>query len=323
MRRAHPCFQCIVWHLDMTSMHSLLIESSLLVPLEALLQERHVSRAAARVGLTQSAMSRVLARLREALGDPLLVRSGRSMTLSPRAERLREPLRAALANLERVLAKDDAFDPATTRRSFRVATVDYGAAVAIVPLMSRITARSPNVDVAVEPLGADSLDELESGTLDFVLAPHRKASAGVVWTRLLTDRFVSVVRERHPKVRTTLDLDLFCALSHVVVVPERRATNAVDKLLADLGRERRVSLRVPSFLVALHAIADSDMILTTPESIARIFARKLDLRVLAPPVSLGPLSLSLAWHERHRADPSHLWLRKMIVEAVRAPSDAR
>ncbi len=301
----------------MTPVHSLLLDSSLLVPLDALLQERHVSRAAARVGLTQSAMSRVLARLRDALGDPLLVRSGRSMALSPRAERLAQPLSLAVANLERVLAGDDVFEPATSRRSFHVATVDYGAAVAIAPLMRAVTEQAPHVDLSVEPLRSDSLDELESGTLDFVLAPRRKSSAGIVWTKLPTDRFVSVVRKQHPLVGRKLTLDLYCSLSHVVVVPERRATNAVDKLLENVGRRRHVGLRVPSFLVAPLAVAESDMILTTPESVAKIFARSLDLRMLAPPLPLEGVSLSLAWHERQRADPGHTWLRRMIAEAVR------
>jgi DNA-binding transcriptional LysR family regulator len=301
----------------MTPAHSMLLDSSLLIPLDALLKERHVSRAAARVGLTQSAMSRVLARLRDTLGDPLLVRSGRSMTLSPRAEALAQPLSLAIANLERVLAGDDAFDPATSRRSFRVATVDYGAAVAIAPLMRMITEQAPNVDLSVDPLRSDSLDELDPGALDFVLAPRRRSSAGIVWTKLPADRFVSVVRKRHPRVGAKLDLDLYCSLAHVVVVPERRATNAIDTLLARVGRRRHVGLRVPSFLVAPLAVAESDMILTTPESVARIFAQSLALRVLAPPLPIEAVSLSLAWHERQRADPGHTWLRRMIVDAAR------
>jgi DNA-binding transcriptional LysR family regulator len=300
----------------MTPVHTLRLDASLLMPLDALLQERHVSRAAARVGLTQSAMSRVLARLRDALGDPLLVRSGRSMALSPRAERLAEPLRLAMLNLERVLAGNDAFEPATSRRSFRVATVDYGAAVAIAPLMRRLTEQAPHVELSVEPLRSDSLDELESGTLDFVLAPRRKSSAGIVWVKLPADRFVSIVRKQHPRVGKKLTLDLYCSLSHVVVVPERRAVNAVDKLLEGVGRRRHVGLRVPSFLVAPLAVAASDMILTTPESVASLFAKSLELRVLAPPLALEGVSLALAWHERQRADPGHTWLRRLIAAGL-------
>jgi DNA-binding transcriptional LysR family regulator len=301
----------------MNPAHVLLLDSSLLLPLDALLQERHVSRAAARVGLTQSAMSRVLARLRDALGDPLLVRSGRSMVLSPRAERLARPLHLAVANLERVLAGDEVFEPATSRRSFRVATVDYGSAVVVAPLMRTLTERAPHVDVSVEPLRSDSLDDLESGTLDFVLAPRRKSSAGIVWSKLPTDRFVSVVRKDHPRVGRKLDLDLYCSLPHVVVVPERRPTNVVDKLLSNLGRRRHVALRVPSFLVAPLAVRNSDMILTTPEGIANLFAPSLDLRVLAPPLPLEGVSLALAWHERQRVDPGHAWLRRTILDAAR------
>jgi DNA-binding transcriptional LysR family regulator len=300
----------------MIAVHTYPIDPGLLLSLDALLQERHVSRAARRVGLTQSAMSRVLARLRAELGDPLLVRSGRTLVLSARAARLQPPLQATLLQLARVLGDQGVFESKTSRRSFRIATVDYGTVLAIVPLMRVLAREAPLVDISVEPLRGDFDEALHSGALDLVLAPRRKSSVGLVWTKLISERFVSVVRKDHPKLRRPLDLDLFCALSHVVVVPEQRAGNPIDERLAAHGRKRHIALRVASFLAAPLVVAESDLLLTTPESVARRFAAGFGLRVCTPPLELESLGLSLAFHERQRSDPGHAFLRAAIVKAV-------
>jgi DNA-binding transcriptional LysR family regulator len=297
----------------MYGMHSSLVDPSLWRALDALLQERHVSRAAARVGLTQSAMSRVLARLRVDLRDPLLVRAGRSMVLTPRAEALAPRLHAALTGVDHVLGERQAFDPATSRRTFRVTTADYGVAVVIVPLMARVSRQAPLVSVAVEPFRADFEEELSAGTLDMAIVPRRHSGGSLVWTKLRSEPFLTLVRKGNPRVGRRLDLDTFCALSHVVVAPERRTGNALDTMLASLGRTRHVALRVPSFVAAPLAVADSDMVLTAPESIARRFASVLGLRVFEPPLPTEALSLAFGWHERQRNDPGHRWLRKLIA----------
>ena len=305
----------------MTHAHDPSLDPSLLFSLDALLQERNVSRAARRVGLTQSAMSRVLGRLRAQLRDPLLVRAGRSMTLSPRAEAMAAPLRRALEELNHALTDHQSFDPATSRRSFRIATMDYGVALLVVPLMSRLTREAPGVEVTVVPLRDDAEHDLQAGVLDVVLAPRRKSIGSLVWTKLRSERFVSVVRSAHPELESAraLSLDLFCRLSHIVVAaPERRVGNAVDMLIAQQGRARHVALRVPSFLAAFLAVADSDLILTTGESVARRFAAGFDLRILETPLPLDALTLSMAWHERQRGDAGHAWLRAMLMKSGRA-----
>lgn len=301
----------------MTAMHTYPVDPSLLVSLDALLQERHVSRAARRMGLTQSAMSRVLARLRKELRDPLLVRSGRGWVLSPRAARMQVPLQTALGQLAGLLRDDTAFDAKRSRRSFRIATVDYGIAVAVIPLMGRLAREAPFVEVSVEPLPSALDEALESGAIYLVIAPRRKSSAGLIWTKLLSERFVSLTRKKHPRLKGKLDLELYCALSHVVVVPEPRAGNPIDRLLAEQGRSRHIALRVASFLAAPLVVAESDLVLTTPESVARRFAAGFDLRMHAPPFELDALSLSLAFHERQRSDPGHAFVRGLIVKALR------
>lgn len=316
MRLAGPLHPCILARSTMSGAHDWPLEPSLLFSLDALLQERHVSRAAARVGLTQPAMSRVLGRLREQLRDPLLVRTGRGMTLSPRAEAMAAPLRRALDDLGHALSAHQSFDPATSQRGFHLATLDYGVASVVIPLMSRIAAEAPRVDISVQPLRDDFEQDLQTGALDFVLAPRRASAGSLVWTRVRVERFVSLVRGGHPGVGEVLDLDAFCALPHVTVVAERRATSRIDDLLAERGRSRRVALQVPSFLAAPLVVARSEMILTTAESVARQHAEAFSLRVLETPLPLGPMKLSLAWHERQRADPGHAWLRALIAEVA-------
>jgi DNA-binding transcriptional LysR family regulator len=305
----------------MTLAHDPPIEPGLLFSLDALLQERSVSRAAARMGLTQSAMSRVLGRLREQLRDPLLVRAGRSMALSPRAEAMAAPLRRALAQVNDVLLEQRSFDPATSRRTFRIATVDYGVAVLVAPLIGAIAREAPGVAVVVEPLHDEVERDLQAGSLDLVLAPRRASIGSLVWTRLRSERFVSVARRSHPGLRRNKPptLDEFCALGHIVVAaPERQSSNPVDVLVAQRGKTRRVALRVPSFLAAFLAVADSDLVFTTGETVARRFATAFDLRVFETPLALGPLSLSMGWHERQRNDPGHQWLRAKFLSDARS-----
>ncbi len=143
--------------------------------------------------------------------------------------------------------------------------------------------------------------------------------ASLVWTKLFTDRFVSVVRRDSPAARRGLDLDAFCRASHVVVVPEARARNPLDRKLSERKRSRHVALRVPSFLAALAVVASSELVLTTPERLIDRYGETLSVRTFAPPLPLGTLTMSMCWHERQRRDPGHTWLRNLVA-AVGAAS---
>jgi DNA-binding transcriptional LysR family regulator len=300
-------------------MHDWPIDPSLLPALHALLEERHVSRAARRIGVTQPAMSRILARLRSALGDPLLVRAGRAWVLSARAERLQRPLQASLEQLTRMLAGELDFEPGSSQRVFRLASADYGVTLAVLPLLRQLQRSAPRLQLLVEPLRSDFDEQLERGSLDFVLAPRRAARTSLVWSKLRTDRFVTLARRAHPQVQGSLTLATYCALSHVVVVPEWRLGNPIDAWLAERGKSRHIALRVPSFLAGPLAVVESDLILTTPASLARRFASGFPLQVLPTPVAVEPITLALAWHERQRRDAGHTFLRTQLQRAVRDP----
>jgi DNA-binding transcriptional LysR family regulator len=189
-------------------------------------------------------------------------------------------------------------------------------AVLIPPLLRRLRAEAPGVDLTITPIPGELDGALESGPLDAVIAPRRKSSPGLVWTRLFGERNVCLVRKDHPAVGRTLSLEAYCALPHVVVSPEGRGS-AVDEALRRRGLRRRVALRVPSFLFAPLVVAETDLVATTAARVARRFAEVLPLRVLEPPLPQPEFALALGWHERLRQDPAHAWFRRLVAEVAR------
>lgn len=302
----------------MSLAHLRRMDLNLLLALHALLEERSVTRAAARLGLTQSATSRALARLRSHLDDPVLVRGGAGMVPTPRAVALGPGLRLALEQLDVLVGASHAFDPASATRTVHLATVDYAVAVLVPPLLAGVAREAPGVSVIVHPARVDTAAQLEAGGLDVAVTARRRAPAGIVWSALFEDRFVTVARRGHPRVGSTLSLERFCQLGHVVVDPEgRQGTSAVDDELGRMGRARRVVLRVPSFVAVPPVVAESDLVATLPERLARRFAEALGLHIVKTPLALAPLRVALGWHERARHDPGHVWFRRLLTEVAR------
>jgi DNA-binding transcriptional LysR family regulator len=303
-------FTCI-----MHARHMASVDLNLLLALDALLTERHVTRAAERVGITQPAMSRSLQRLRALFGDPLLVRTAQGMIPTPRAEALAAPLDRVLDEIAGWVRDKATFDPAQAVRRFRIASADYGEVVVLPPLLQRISVEAPGIDVAIVPLPQDLGAALAAGEIDLVLGPPRKDTAlAVVWTPLFQEGFVTVVRRDHPLVGERLTLQQFVSLPQISVSPEGRPGNVLDDALAERGLSRRVVLRVPNFLVPPLLLAESDLVLTTAERIARRFAALLPLRLLPTPLPLPRFTLAMGWHEHRRADAAHVWLRRLVSD---------
>lgn len=293
------------------------LDLNLLVVLDVLLEEQNVTRAAKRLGLTQSATSRALGRLRDQFDDPLLVRTHSGMLPTLRAMELREGLRDALQSLVALTRAAARFDAAVLSRTFRVATADYCVAVVIPPLLGMIQAVAPLVRVEVAAPGERIDEQLEAGDIDVFIGPRRASFKGVVWKPLLKDEFVTLVRRDHPNVGRTLTRAQFASLGHIVVTPERNATpSAIDRELEKHGSSRHVALRVPSFLVAPLVVSQSDLICTIPRRLAQRFDATLPLRLHKTPLELGPLNLSIAWHERFQGDEAHQWFRKLVADAA-------
>ncbi len=300
------------------------LDLNLLRVLDALLGERHVTRAARRVGLSQPATSHALARLRAALGDPLLVRGhGGALVPTPRAAALQPRLRAALDAVAAALRGDAPFDPATARATFRIATGDYAEMVILPGLMARLARDAPHVDLRVIPAPDDRV-ALAAGEIDCVLAPRRAPSEAVggYERRLFDETFTCLVRRGHPAAAQRLTLARYEALPHLLVAPRGTPGSFVDDALAALGRRRRVALTVPHFLVAPHVVAATDLIVTLASRIADVVAGPLDLVALPPPLELPGFTMSLWWHERNHHDPAQRWLRDAIATVATPPAAA-
>lgn len=284
-----------------------------LVALDALLQHGSVSAAARQLGVTQSAMSHTLARLRRDLDDPLLVRSGRRLVPTARAERMAPRLREAVAALEAAVAAPDAFDPMTARRAFRIAMPDYGELVLLPQLLARIEREAPGVDLAIVRAAPDALDRNE---VDIVLQPRRREDdrAGLRARALFQERFVCVLRHGHPLIESGLTIEGFAAARHLLVAPRGTPGGVVDEALAARGLKRRTVVTAPSFLAAPYHVARTDLVLTLAERVARVVAAGLPLHVLPHPLALTPFTTSMIWHERLDNDPAHIWLRRIVGE---------
>lgn len=301
---------------------------SALATLDALLQEGSVTRAAERLGLSTPAVSHALARLRERLGDPLLVRAGRKMVLTPRAEGLRPQVREALQQAERVFEAGAAPDPATVRRSFTLSATDYVLTVFGGALDAALRSTAPGLDLRVIPNAVDDPARLRAGETDLAVGIYGELPPELRTRPIITDRLVCVVRRDHPSVGQRLTLPQFVALSHIQVAPRGQPGGYVDDLLAERGLARRVARAVPYFRVGLELVAQSDDVLTVSERVARLLAPSLGLRVLEPPLPLAPFALSMVWHPRFDGDATHAWLREQLVTVTQrldglAHKDAR
>lgn len=288
---------------------------NLMATLDVLLEERNLGRAARRRGVTQSAMSHALRQLRSMFDDPLLVRSGNVMTLTPRAEAMRAPLRRALEQLEQAIAVEPGFAPARSDRRFRISCSD-AVAITLMPDLFRSCARAaPGVRLEiVSPSDEDVRDRLESGRVDVFITPARPDEPGLEARSLYATRFVVLARRRHPRVGETLDLEAYCELPHVIVGTGRGET-VVDRALRSLGRRRHIAMTIPYFLAAPAVVEGGDALLTLPDGPARYFARSRRLQLVEPPLKLPSGRVHAVWHERHAQDPGHCWLRERLVEA--------
>ena len=288
---------------------------SLLLALDAMLQEGSVTLAARRLGLSTPAASHALARIRERLGDPLLVRSGRSMTLTPRAEQLRPLVRSLVEDAARVLSTPGPFDPRALGRTFTIFATDH-ALLVLGPAVDRIVrAEAPDVTLRFLPSVVDDWVQLRDGTADLSVCLPGFFPPEFRTRPLLTERFVCVVRKDHPKAGRRLTLDSYLALDHLVVAPLGKPSY-VDQVLAERGQSRRIRRVVPYFASALHLVAVTDYVLTVSETAAQAARETWPLRVMEPPLALPPYAVNLLWHPRLDNEPANEWLREVIVRAA-------
>ena len=280
---------------------------------QALLVERNVTRAAERVGLTQPAMSRALARLRFVFDDELFIRSSLGMEPTPRALELAERVHRLCDELAS-LTQDSSFDPMLARETFTIVSADYSEWLMMPRLLAELSVLAPDCQVVfrrVVTRGQQVLDDYET---DLLIGPRVPSRDSLTSQTLLDESFRTVVSQSHPRLAKTrrLSLAAFCKEGHVLVAPAGRPGGAVDDALAAQGKSRRVVARVPTFLVAPEIVAQSDLVATLPARLADAVAPRLGLRVFAPPLAVSGFTLRQIWHPRRNQDPAHVFLRQTL-----------
>lgn len=291
------------------------LDLDLLRVFDHLHRERHLTRAARLLGLSQPAVSRALTRLRDALGDPLFVRAPRGIVPTPRADDLapevREILRRATA-----LTQPAQLDPRVLDRTFVLASVDLLEADLLPRLAALLANEAPHVAITSRPIGVDAGEALSSGRVDLAIGVRSNVPPDAMSTHLFEDDFVCVVRRGHPALKKKLTLQQFASLSHVLISPAGTPGSVVDEALATHGLTRRIAVRTHTFLAAPRVVASTDHVLTGPRRVLTMMSRVDGLRVFSPPVALRGFAVLMAWHPRMQADPVHAWLRGVVKRAA-------
>jgi DNA-binding transcriptional LysR family regulator len=294
------------------------VDLNLLVALDALIREGNVTAAGRRIGLSQPAMSHALSRLRDVLGDPLLVREGRVMRLTSLAERLAPRVQRLIGEIDATLLGHRAFEAETATRTFRIATNDYCGAVIMPELLAQVRRLAPGVELELHAhRGRAPAPELARGELDFAVGTFLESEPGVEREVLFRETFACLVRRGHPHSNGKISVQHYAELEHVLITAPDYGAGVVDFALAEHGLRRRVVARTPHFLVAPALVAGSDAIVTLPSRLARLSARA-GLRSFPPPLPLPPFDVHLLWHGAAGEDAASRWLRQRLLAVALA-----
>ncbi|MEM7151268.1 MAG: LysR family transcriptional regulator [Myxococcota bacterium] len=311
----------------MQDIHGGAIDLNLMVALDALLEDRNVTRAAARVGLTQSAMSHRLRRLRELFDDELLVGGRQGMVPTPRAMALVAPVRRGLLELHAAVRNTTPFDPSTAERRFTIVTSDFADLVILPRVMEYVGRVAPGISMRIQPpSGGSIVQALEHGVADLVMGTGGLEGASLRMRSVCDESFVVILRVGHPILegRDHITVEEYASLGHVVVAHTDQP-GVVDERLAERGLARRTVLRTPYFNGVPFMVARSDLVATIPRAIAEVASNFADLRIVEPPVELPTFRIMATWHERVHRDPAHRWLRElardMTVQALARDGD--
>jgi DNA-binding transcriptional LysR family regulator len=292
------------------------IDLNLLVALDALLAEAHVGQAGRRIGLSQPAASHALARLRELLADPLLVRVGSRMELTSRAQALRVPLARSLEHV-RGLFSTETFDPATSARRFRMMLPDIVIETLLPSLLERVSAAAPHVRLDIMPWRSPvAMPEDLARSLDLAICCTASELTSFHRQRLYTDTDVLAVRAHHPIGAELARRERFLEARHVAVIGADRSEDYIDVWLREHGIERRIALTVPSYLQALRVAAQTDLVAFVPSRLVAALRDSLPLQVIRPPADPGVDVQVMAVPRRLHADPASIWLRAQITRIV-------
>lgn len=283
-----------------------------------LMEERNVTRAAERLGMTQPALSNALNRLRGVLLDPLFIRERYGMQPTQKAEALAPVIAAALASLDAVVLGQQDFDPAKANQLITIAPNSYVEIVLMPALVARLSALAPGMRLRCVPFGSDLVDTgVISGTTAMVLGRIADPPDNLVVQHLTEDGLACIVRANHPLIGQKISKRQFEQLKHVNVLPAGRLRAGLFQALQRTCLKREVVVSVSNFLAVPEVVAMTDYCATLPKLICRHLAHDTRLKVVPTPVDLGTFPMEMAWHARYRHDPAHRWLRGVISEVAK------
>ena len=292
------------------------LDLNLLTALDALLREANVSRAALRIGLSQPAASHALQRLRNIFSDPLLVRTGARMELTPRTQALRAPLAQALDQVRGLFVPEE-FDAPRSERQFRLMMPDLAVELLMPPLMEKVTRLAPNVRIDVVPWRGPTIFHAEfARTIDLVISIGN-AFKGFHRQLLYTDSDALAVRRGHPMAAKLKRRETFLAARHVGVIIRGQPEDLIDTSLRSKGIERHISLVVPGYLEALHVAARTDLVAFVPRRLIAALSKQLGLVTVTPPLDPGIDEQFMFYPTRAQMDPGSIWLRRLMLETGR------
>ena len=295
------------------------LDLNLLVALDALLTERSVTRAAAQVDLGQSAMSHNLARLRDLFGDELLTRGPKGMRPTPRALALVDPVRIILSQIQALVSRDEAFDPRTAERTFRVGLPDSMEIMIVPALLAHLCGVAPGIRLRLHNIDSSQLlDDLDADRLDLAIGygDFAKGQAHHKRRLLFTETYLCMFNAERTGISSPISLEDYVRLPHLLTSLRSGERGVVDDALDKLGLQRTIVLTTPRFLVVPFLVARAPVVVTMHARLARFFAAQLGLSLSPPPVALQEIAVSLLWHASYDHDPAHAWLRRTVVRLV-------
>lgn len=303
---------------------------NLLPIFQALMEDRNVSKAAKRLGLTQSAVSHALKRLRADFNDDLLVRGSKGMVATPFAAKVREMVAEASEALAQVYSRSETLDLKRIETKITVATTEYIEVAAYPALLAEIRKLAPGITLSSRPtIGQLPKAELESGQVDLAIAGFfGELPEGFFQKKLFSDGYASCVRKRHPLLGELgedrkVNADVFARYQHVLISPQGDMVGHVDVQLNRIGLKRRVVAGTSSFLSPAWMVATSDLVVTAPQGLIRAYEKFFPVESFETPLSLSPIHIVQVWHERTHRSPIHKWFRGAIEESMTSTRELR
>jgi DNA-binding transcriptional LysR family regulator len=289
------------------------VDLNLLIVFERLLVERRVSKVAEALDVSQPAVSNALARLRKLLGDPLFLPTPRGMQPTPFAEAMAEPVSQALGLIHGAMNQGASFDPATSRRAFKIAMTDIGEIYFLPELLREFDRTAPNISMnTVRNTAVNLKEEMEAGTVDLAVGYLPALQAGFFQRRLFRHRYVCLFRKRHTLNKGKISVAEFSRADHVRIIAAGTGHGTVDEVLERSGIERNVRLTVPHFVAVGHILRDTDLVATVPERFAERVAGPFGLAYVPHPAKLPEIAINVFWHAKSNKDPANMWLREAV-----------